>query len=63
MFCEFFTAFVTNIFFSFFLMKNVQNYFLSNRKLIGIKKDIFCALPVATSCSHGKCSFYIVLSS
>ena len=41
MFCEFFTAFVTNIFFSFFLMKNVQNYFLLNRKVIGIKKDFF----------------------
>jgi hypothetical protein len=49
MVCEFFTAFVTNIFFSFFLMKNVQSYFLLNKKLIGIKKDIFYALPIATS--------------
>jgi hypothetical protein len=41
MFCEFFTAFVTNIFISLFLMKNVQNYFLLDRKLIGIKKGNF----------------------
>jgi hypothetical protein len=35
----------------------MSKLFLSKRRLIGIKKHIFYALPIATSCSHGKRSY------